>query len=291
CPLRSNHNTGIRHLMPRFTTSDGLSLHFEDQGDGPPVLCLAGLTRNHADFTYLMPHLADYRVIRLDYRGRGQSDYASDFMTYNILREGQDAIELLDHLGIEKTVLIGTSRGGLIAMALACSHAHRLAGVVLNDIGPAVTDVGIERIMDYVGKTPPFANLDQAAVALSMGFAASFTDVSPERWREVAGFMYVENPEGGVSNLYDPKLRDALVGQAGTGESIDLWTLFDGLRSLPHATIRGENSDLFAAETLVAMQDRHPDMIATTVPGRGHVPFLDEPEALAVIRALLDRMT
>ena len=116
-----------------------------------------------------MPHLSDHRVIRLDYRGRGLSDYADDYMTYNILREGQDAIELLDHLGIEKTILIGTSRGGLIAMALSHSHPDRLAGVVLNDIGPEVAPIGIERIMDYVGKTPPFENLDAAAEALAAG--------------------------------------------------------------------------------------------------------------------------
>ena len=121
--------------MPKFTTSDGLSLFYEDQGDGPPVLCLAGLTRNTTDFTYLVPHMAGTRLIRLDYRGRGQSDYAEDYMTYNILREGQDAVELLDHLGLAKATIIGTSRGGLIAMALSHTHPDRLNGVVLNDIG------------------------------------------------------------------------------------------------------------------------------------------------------------
>lgn len=276
--------------MPRFTTSDGTTLHYEDHGAGPAVLCLAGLTRNSADFTYLLPHLPDYRVIRLDYRGRGLSEYPEDFMSYNILREGQDAIELLDHLGLERVTLVGTSRGGLIAMALSVTAPARLNGVVLNDIGPEVAPIGLERIMDYVGREPPFADLDAAAEALMAGHAKGFPGVPLSRWREQAGFMWHDKPGGGVGLRYDARLRDALIGQAGVGAAPDLWQLFDGLRALPLASIRGENSDLFTAETQAAMQARHPGMIAAVVPQRGHVPFLDEGEALEAIHALLEQV-
>lgn len=278
--------------MPSFTTSDGLSLYYEDQGDGPPVLCLAGLTRNTTDFTHLVPHMAGTRLIRLDYRGRGQSDYAEDYMTYNILREGQDAVELLDHLGLDKATIIGTSRGGLIAMALSHTHPDRLNGVVLNDIGPEVAPIGIERIMDYVGKTPPFPDLDSAAEALKAGNEAAFPGVPLERWREQAEFMWFEKPDdGGIGIRYDSRLRDAMIGQAGAGDAPDLWQLFDGLKDQPLASIRGQNSDLFTAETQAGMNARHPDMITAVVPDRGHVPFLDEPESLTAIRALLERTT
>lgn len=277
--------------MPGFTTSDGVLLHYEDEGDGPPILCLAGLTRNSADFTYLMPHLAGYRVIRMDYRGRGQSEAPEDYMTYNILREGADAIELLDHLGLDRVTLIGTSRGGLIAMALSVTAPDRLAAVVLNDIGPEVAPIGIQRIMDYVGKTPPFTDLDEAAHALMTGQAEAFADVPLRRWREQAGFMWANAPEGGITLRYDPRLRDALVGQAGAGEAPDLWQLFDGLRDIPTAAIKGANSDLLSEETLAKMQERHPDLITAIVPDRGHVPFLDEPEALAAIHDVLRKAT
>lgn len=277
--------------MPGFTTSDGVLLHYEDEGDGPPILCLAGLTRNSADFTYLMPHLAGYRVIRMDYRGRGQSEAPEDYMTYNILREGADAIELLDHLGLDRVTLIGTSRGGLIAMALSVTAPDRLAAVVLNDIGPEVAPIGIQRIMDYVGKTPPFTDLDEAAHALMTGQAEAFADVPLRRWREQADFMWANAPEGGITLRYDPRLRDALVGQAGAGEAPDLWQLFDGLRDIPTAAIKGANSDLLSDETLAKMQERHPDLITAIVPDRGHVPFLDEPEALAAIHDVLRKAT
>jgi len=276
--------------MPRFETSDGVTLHYEDQGKGAAVLCLAGLTRNVTDFTYLVPHLPDHRVIRMDYRGRGQSDYPDDYMSYNIIREGQDAVELLDHLGLDKVTLIGTSRGGLIAMLLSVTDYERLNGVVLNDIGPEVTAAGIERIMDYVGKEPPFEDLDAAAVALQAGHAEGFPDVPLARWREQAEFMWTNKPGGGVGLLYDARLRDALIGQAGVGEAPDLWQLFDGLEGLPLAVIRGENSDLFSAETLEKMQARNPAMGVAVVPNRGHVPFLDEPEALGAIRTVLEQV-
>lgn len=278
--------------MPRFTTSDGLSLHYEDAGQGPAVLCLAGLTRNSADFTWLARAMPGLRLIRMDYRGRGRSDWAEDFMSYNILREGQDAVELLDHLGLERVTLIGTSRGGLIAMALSVTHPGRLNGALLNDIGPEVAPEGLERIMDYVGKTPPFPDLDSAAQALKAGNEAAFPGVPLDRWREQAEFMWVERPdEGGIGLRYDPRLRDAMIGQAGGGEAPDLWQLFDGLKGLPLASVRGVNSDLFRSETQGKMADRHPGMIAAVVPARGHVPFLDEPEALAAVRALMDKVT
>nr|WP_309504061.1 alpha/beta hydrolase [uncultured Roseovarius sp.] len=273
--------------MPRFLSKDGLTLHYEDAGDGPPVLCLAGLTRNSADFQFLLPFLPDYRVIRPDYRGRGQSDHADDFMTYSIAQEAQDAITLLDHLGLDRVTLIGTSRGGLIAMLLAHMAPERLSGVILNDIGPEVTPVGIERIMDYVGKEPNAPDLDTAATTLRAVNADAFPGVSSDRWRVQAGMMFYEKTGGGLGLRYDPRLRDALVGQAGAGPAPDLWALFDALAKLPLTAIRGANSDLLSVVTFAKMQERAPGMHTTTVPDRGHVPFLDEAEALAAIHTHL----
>jgi len=129
--------------MPNFTTSDGLSLHYTDEGEGLPLLCLAGLTRTGRDFDFVAPHLKGVRLIRLDYRGRGQSDWAEDWATYSIPVEGRDAVELLDHLGIEKAAVLGTSRGGIIAMVLAAVIKDRLLGVAMNDIGPAIEFGGL----------------------------------------------------------------------------------------------------------------------------------------------------
>jgi len=274
--------------MPAFTSADGLSLHYEDHGTGLAVLCLAGLTRNSGDFEFLMPHLSHVRAIRMDYRGRGQSEYAEDFMTYSIVQEAEDAVALLDHLGIEQAVVIGTSRGGLISMFLAALHPSRLRGVVLNDIGPDIAELGLTRIMEYLGREPQFPDLDAAGEALHAVYAPDFPGVPVSRWRRQAELMWYEKPEGGLGLRYDARLRDAMIAQAEAGPAPDLWPLFDQLAEVPLCALRGENSDLLTPATFERMQAHAPDMHAVTIPDRAHVPFLDEPEAVAAIQALLE---
>ncbi len=272
--------------MPDFTTSDGRRLHFEDTGSGQPVLCLAGLTRNSRDFSFMQPHLGDKRLIMMDYRGRGQSDYDPDFMNYNIFRESHDAIELLDHLDVPKAAILGTSRGGLIAMALAASHPERLTHVILNDVGPVIEPAGIAKIMDYVGKAPVSKTYDEAAETLQSVMKPQFPGVPYERWRAQAEIQYAATSDG-LSLRYDPALRTALLEQAATGAIPDMWMFFEALRDIPTGVLRGANSDVLGAETLTEMHNRHPGLISAEVPNRGHVPFLDEPESLDIIRRVL----
>jgi pimeloyl-ACP methyl ester carboxylesterase len=277
--------------MMRFTTSDGLGLAYDDRGTGLPVLCLPGLTRNMEDFEPLMAALdRPVRFVRIDPRGRGASDRPADFMTYNLVREGQDALELLDHLGIGRAVFIGTSRGGLITMFLAPRHGGRIAGAVLNDIGPDLDPAGLGRIMEYVGRPPAARTLDAVAATLAAVMAPQFPGLGAADWRPHAARWYEER-DGAVHLRYDPRLRDALSAQGGAGPGPDLWPFFEALAGRPLAVIRGANSDLLSAATLAAMQARLPGLIAATVPDRGHVPFLDEPEALAAIRCVIDACT
>ncbi|KNG92625.1 alpha/beta fold hydrolase [Pseudaestuariivita atlantica] len=272
--------------MPRFNTSDGLSLHYDDDGAGLPVLCLSGLTRDGRDFDYVAPHLTDVRLIRMDYRGRGRSDFG-DWRDYTLQREGTDALELLDHLGIEKAAILGTSRGGLIAMGLAATVPQRLLGVALNDIGPELDPKGLTNIMGYLGRAPVWKTYEEAAKHRPH-VMPGFANVPPERWRAEVEKFYVETPTG-LTITYDPHLRDA-VEQAGATAVPDLWPFFDALKPLPTAALRGANSDLLSADTFAKMQDRHPAMHAATVADRGHVPFLDEPESLETLHAWIGAM-
>ena len=273
--------------LMHFTTSDGLRLAYDDQGEGTPLLCLAGLTRNMDDFRPILGPLSGRcRIIRLDARGRGRSDRAADFTSYNVIREGHDVLELLDHLGLSQVVVLGTSRGGLVAMALAAGHADRLAAVILNDIGPVIGTPGLARIMDYVGRVPAAKTLDAAAEAAQRYYATEFPGVPLAVWREQVAHWYDETAEG-LALRYDPQIRTALLHQSAAGASPDLWMFFAALTALPLAAIRGANSDILSAETLAEMQRRHPGMLAVTVPDRGHIPFLDEPESLAAIEAML----
>lgn len=272
--------------MPKFTTSDGLSLHYTDEGEGLPVLCLAGLTRDGRDFDFVSPHLNSVRLIRLDYRGRGKSDWGHP-ATYQIPIEGRDAVELLDHLGIEKTAILGTSRGGLIAMVMAATVKDRLLGVALNDIGPEIAPEGLEVIKDYLGRTPALRTHADVAAARER-VMTGFVDVPKSRWIEEAERLFHETDDG-LTLTYDAKLRDAVLDN-GAQPAPDLWPLFDALAGLPLACIRGANSDLLAPETFNEMKKRRPDMIAVEVPGRGHIPFLDEPQSLDALHRWLDML-
>ncbi|WP_370400717.1 alpha/beta fold hydrolase [Sulfitobacter sp. JB4-11] len=273
--------------MATFTTSDGLTLYYEDEGDGLPILCLPGLTRTTADFEYVTPRLAGNRVIRMDYRGRGRSEFDPTWENYNVQVEGRDVMELLAHLGLDKAAILGTSRGGIIAMGLAALAKDHLLGVALNDIGPALDPKGIDFILVYLGRNPAAKTHAEAAAALQHVFS-DFRDVPPERWLREAQKNYTET-ENGLQITYDPKLRDA-VEQEREKPMPDLWPFFDAMDGLPLACIRGANSGLFTQETLSEMQKRRPDMFAAVVPDRGHVPFLDEPEAVSALHRWVEAM-
>jgi pimeloyl-ACP methyl ester carboxylesterase len=274
--------------MPQFLTSDGLHLHYEDEGAGHAVLCLSGLTRNARDFDFVAPHLAGVRLIRLDYRGRGQSAWSPDPLTYTVPREAQDVLELLDDLGLERVAILGTSRGGLIAMVLAAMAKHRLMGVALNDIGPELDPGGLDVIMGYLGRHPEAATLDDLAVQRAAAMAAKFPGVSLARWRQEVTHTHVETPEG-VRINYDPGLREAVIA-AGAKGAPDLWPLFDAMAPLPCAVIHGANSDLLSDATVARMAERMPGLIVAHVPDRAHIPFLDEPEALDALNLWLEQM-
>lgn len=266
-----------------FTTPDGARLAYTDEGAGLPVLCLAGLTRTGADFDYLAPHLPPCRLIRMDYRGRGDSQWTGAD-TYTVPQEARDAIALLDHLGVAQAAVIGTSRGGLIGMVLAAMAKDRLLGLCLNDIGPVIHRAGLERIMDYVGRNPRAKTHAELAAALPRNMPG-FENVPDSRWKDEAVKHYIQT-DSGLKITYDPALREAFL-MAFKGPEVDLWPLFDACAGLPIALIRGANSDLLTHADTSEMRRRRPDMIFAEVPDRAHIPFLDEPESLSVIRAFL----
>lgn len=269
--------------MPHFTAPDGARLHYSDDGHGLALLCLPGLTRTGADFDYVAPHLPPLRLIRPDYRGRGLSDWTGA-ETYTVAQEAADQIALLDHLGLDEAAVLGTSRGGLIGMYLAATAKDRLRGLCLNDVGPELHPAGLRRIMDYVGRNPAARSHAAAALAMERN-APEFEDVPQSRWLDEAR-KHFKNTDQGLEITYDPALRTAFLA-ALEAPAPDLWPLFDACAGLPLALIRGANSDLLAPATAEEMQRRRPDMIFEDVPGRGHIPFLDEPESLRAINLFL----
>lgn len=273
--------------MQYFTSSDGLKLAYTEQGSGPAVLCLAGLTRSHHDFDEMAAAIDGVRLIRMDYRGRGDSDYDPDPMNYSVQIEARDALELLDHLGLEKAAIIGTSRGGVVAMFLCAIAKARVTGVLMNDVGPVIDRDDLGRIVDYVGVNPAYRDYDMAAAHYPK-FCVGFANVSAARWRVEVERLWMQTDDGLV-NRYDPKLTIATKA-VFEGPEVDLWPLFDAMAGLPVALLRGVNSQLLTKETVAEMQARRPDMLFAEVPDRSHIPFLDEVESLEIIHEFLGKL-
>ncbi|MEM6759683.1 MAG: alpha/beta hydrolase [Pseudomonadota bacterium] len=273
--------------MAQFTTSDGLALHYTDDGAGLPLLCLAGLTRTGRDFDYVRPHLPPCRVITLDARGRGQSQFDPNWQNYALPIEMRDVLELLNHLSLDAVAILGTSRGGLIAMGLAATAPARVRGAALNDVGPELAPEGLAAIATYLGLPPVPRTHEEMADALAATLPG-FADVPRDRWLTEARLHYRQTTDG-LDITYDPRLRDATLA-AMQAETPDLWPLFDALAGKPTCLIRGAGSNLLTAATAAEMQRRRPDMVFAEVPGRGHVPFLDEPEAIAALTTWMEQL-
>jgi pimeloyl-ACP methyl ester carboxylesterase len=269
-----------------FPAEDGARLAYRDEGQGLPLLCLPGLTRSMGDFDYLAPHLPPLRLIRMDYRGRGESAWTGP-ATYTVVQEARDALALLDHLGVARAAILGTSRGGLIGMLLGATARDRMLGLCLNDVGPEIHRPGLVRIFDYVGRNP--AGQTHQGYAELLSRSPGFDGVPMSRWLDEARRLSVETPDG-LRLPYDPALREAFLA-AFEGPPVDLWPLFDALQGLPLALIRGANSDLLSAETTERMRAHRPDMLFAEVPDRAHIPFLDEPQSLSLIHRFLAGLT
>jgi pimeloyl-ACP methyl ester carboxylesterase len=276
---------------------DGLRLHARSYGARDrrrtPVVCLPGLARTTADFDTLAKALANdpdraRHVLAIDYRGRGESEYDRDPANYSIATEVADLIAILTAIEIEPAVLVGTSRGGILAMVLATVRPTAIAGVVLNDIGPVIETRGLVRIKSYLGRLPQPKSLDDAADILRHLFAAQFPKLGPDDWTAFARRTFKEQ-DGSFKPRYDPKLAEALKTVDMARSVPPLWKEFDALASVPVMVVRGANSDVLAAETVAAMRARRPDLVALEVPDQGHAPLLAESAVIAEIGTFIAR--
>lgn len=258
---------------------------------GLPVLCLHGLTRNSRDFELVAPRIAALgrRVIALDVRGRGRSQRDSNPANYQALLYAKDALAVLDACGVGEAIWLGTSMGGLMTMAAGTMAADRIAGVILNDVGPRLDPAGLTRIAGYVGQAPPFDGWEAAAQAVRATQGAAFPDeTGPDFWRRFARRICRELPDGKVVFDYDPAIALPFK-TAGAAQPVDMTPLFETLKDAPMLVIRGALSDLLSLEGVAHMRALRPDLEVVEVPRVGHAPTLEEPDAFDAIVDFLAR--
>jgi pimeloyl-ACP methyl ester carboxylesterase len=283
----------MAHRERTFRSSDGLDLFYRDYGDAgserTPVVCLPGLTRNSRDFVAIAERLAPVRrVLCPDFRGRGYSARDPSPENYHAVQYAKDTFALLDDADVSRTAIIGTSLGGIVAMVMTHQDATRIAGVVMNDIGPELDPRGVTRIAQYVGAAHDVGDWDDAVAQCRASYEAALPGLADADWLAHTRAGWREGPNGIPQPDYDPEIRSAM--QSGRGLVDDPWSLFDALVPIPTALLRGELSDLLTAEITEKMVARKPDLEVTVVPNRGHAPLLTEPAAVKAIEALLARL-
>lgn len=276
-----------------WSSSDGLKLHYRDYAGSasrPPIICIPGLTRNARDFEGVAERLAgDWRLICVDLRGRGESAPAKDSATYVPVTYLADLEALVAALELKRFVLFGTSLGGLITMLMAATGKDRIAGALLNDIGPVMEMRGLEHIRGYVGRSQNWPTWLHAARYLAQAQADRYPDWQIDQWLIYAKRLCRLTSGGRIMFDYDMRIAEPF--KLPSGESgFDLWPAFRALDGIPSLIVHGEISDLLTAQTVEKMKAEVPSMESVTVPRVGHAPTLDEPEAVAAIEALLERV-
>lgn len=279
-------------------SSDGLRLHYRDYAEGtaekgegrPPIICLPGLTRNARDFEGVAERLSpEWRVIAVDLRGRGESAHAKEPMSYTPLTYLEDLEALIAELGLKRFILFGTSLGGLLTMLIAQSGPERVAGALINDIGPVLDPRGLERIKSYVGRSQSWPTWLHAARYFNEALREAHPKLSLEQWLIFAKRVCKLSSGGRIVFDYDMRIAEPIRAPAGEID-FDPWPAFRNLSDVPLLVVRGALSDLLTAETLDEMQAQMPLMESVTVPNVGHAPTLDEPEVVEATERLLARI-
>lgn len=275
-----------------WNSPDGLRLHYRDYDgprDRPPILCIPGLTRNARDFEPVAERFAgEWRLLAVDLRGRGLSDQDPVKANYVPQTYAADLLKLLDQLGIADAVFIGTSLGGIVTMVMAMTDNERIAGALLNDVGPEIAATGLGRIGGYVGKPAAFTSWDAIARELMARHGGAFPGYSLARWEQFARAVASER-KGRIGFDYDPGIAEAFKSATDTAPP-SAWPAFQALAGRPVTILRGELSDLLDRAIAERMATEIPDVELVAVPGVGHAPALDEPESVGAIERLLRRV-
>lgn len=277
------------------TMADGIRIHAALYGprdpERPAVVCLPGLARTGRDFSALAATLAarGRRVIAIDLRGRGRSDRDANPDNYNPAIELLDVLAVLTALSAEPAIIVGTSRGGILAMLMAAARPSAIAGAVLNDIGPLIARQGLMRIRGYVGKLPAPKDHAAGAAILRRHFGAHFPRLSDADWLAWSQRNWTAGDGGSLAASYDPALSRTLAAVGPDAPIPPLWNQFGALAAVPAMVIRGTLSDILSAETVAAMQARKPNLETLEVADQGHAPLLDDADTIDAIADFVAR--
>lgn len=276
----------------RILSHDGISLYVRDY-PGPanntksPILCLGGLTRNSKDFAGLAKYWSRYRrVICPDKRGRGRSGYDPKWENYNPQAYVEDVRHILCALGVHDAVVVGTSLGGILGMAMGTALPGFIKALVMNDIGPEVRTDTLSEIINYMKEPPALSSWDEAGKHARAAFGSQIPLETDAEWARAARTSYIEREDGKIVFDFDPNIVKPILND--DTEVHNLWHFWGATKRLPLLVIRGAKSIILGEAQLQEMHDSHPNMKSVVVPGVGHAPSMAEPGSLAALNEFLE---
>jgi pimeloyl-ACP methyl ester carboxylesterase len=260
-------------------------LEWGDPSNDRVLLCVHGLTRCARDFDALARAMAGrYRVVCPDMAGRGDSDWLADPMLYVYPQYLADVVTLIARLDVESVHWVGTSMGGLIGMMLAADRRSPVTKLVLNEMGPVINKVSLERIASYVGRAPAFPDF-AAAEKYVRTVSAPFGPHSDAEWRFLAEIVVRRQDDGTYRMHYDPRLAEPFRAQM-PDKDLELWPVYEAVRC-PTLVLRGELSDLLSRATCERMAACGPKAKVVEIPGVGHAPTLQHADQIEIVRDFL----
>lgn len=269
-----------------YTSSDGLKLYARDYNASAQqtIICIPGLTRNSKDYVDFCDYFSgQYRVIAVDLRGRGRSQYDDNVINYNPLTYAQDILQLIHCFDLSDVILVGTSLGGLVSMILANLAPNVVKGIVLNDIGPEINPVGVDRIKSYVGKASVFHSWADAVASVRSVHDSELPGMTDAQWLSFTKGLMNEDEFGAITFAYDIKIAQWVNDTDDSPKQADLWPQFDNMLDVPLLVIRGAHSDILHKQCVDKMLSKHHNMQYCEIEHRGHTPMLNEPQSIAIL--------
>ncbi len=283
---------GTPYLPLTWQSADGLRLGGRTYGSERsaylPLICLPGLTRNSRDFEPVAAHLVPlgFRIITIDSRGRGASEWDPNPANYTPTTELQDALALIDSLGLQHISALGTSRGGILMMLGALVRPDLFQRSILNDIGPRLELDGLLKIKGYVGRDLGEMTWEKAIFALSVSQGLIFPRLDDAGWERYARRLWRDKSGHPVAD-YDPTLALGLSGLTEDTKLPEAWEGFTALAQNSVLILRGGLSDILSPETMSEMAARCPTVQLHEIPNEGHAPLLEDAASLERITQFL----
>lgn len=258
-------------------------LEFGDPNNKNIIVCAHGLTRNAHDFDKIAENLSkDFRVIALNYPGRGDSENFEVKKHYNYHVYIKDTLIFLKKLNVKNPIWLGTSMGGVIGMVLASKYKNIFKAMILNDIGAFIASDPLLKINKYASKSTIFDDLDSAKTHLKFIYA-QFGIKDEEDWDHLTKYSFIPTLGGKYKMNYDPYITQGMKVNNNEPKDVNMWSIWNRI-TCQLLVIHGVKSDILTKSTIEKMQ-ANKEFDLYEINDAGHAPALVDSNQIEYIKS------